>query len=43
MMAKHLERFRWRDLVTREYPLAQAAEALAEMERFGVVKALIRP
>ena len=43
MMARHKERFRWRELVTREYPLAQAQEALADMERLGVVKALIRP
>ena len=43
MMAKHRERFRWRELITREYPLAQAAEALADMERLAVVKALIRP
>jgi hypothetical protein len=43
MMARHRERFRWRDLVTREYPLAQAAEALADMERLAVVKAMIRP
>ena len=43
MMAKHRERFRWRELVTREYPLARAQEALGDMERLGVVKALIRP
>jgi threonine dehydrogenase-like Zn-dependent dehydrogenase len=43
MMAKHDARFRWRDLVTREYPLAKAQEALEEMERLRVVKALIRP
>ncbi len=43
MMAKHRDRFRWRELVTREYPLTQAAEALADMERLAVVKALIRP
>jgi threonine dehydrogenase-like Zn-dependent dehydrogenase len=43
MMAKHRERFRWRDLVTREYPLARAQEALEDMERLSVVKALIRP
>jgi threonine dehydrogenase-like Zn-dependent dehydrogenase len=43
MMAKHKERFRWRELVTREYPLARAQEALEDMERLGVVKALIRP
>ncbi len=43
MMARHKDRFRWRELVTREYPLARAAEALADMERLAVVKALIRP
>jgi L-iditol 2-dehydrogenase len=43
MMAKHAGRFRWRELVTREYPLAKAGEALADMERLAVVKALIRP
>ena len=36
-------RFRWRDLITREYRLADAATALADMERLAVVKALIRP
>jgi L-iditol 2-dehydrogenase len=43
MMAKHVERFRWRDLVTKEYPLARAGEALADMEALSVIKALIRP
>jgi L-iditol 2-dehydrogenase len=43
MMARHRDRFRWRELVTREYPLEKAAEALADMERLSVVKALIRP
>jgi len=43
MMARHRERFRWSRLVTREYPLAEAARALAEMEALAVVKALIRP
>ncbi len=43
MMARHKDRFRWRDLVTREYPLARAQEALEDMERLVVVKALIRP
>jgi L-iditol 2-dehydrogenase len=43
MMAKHAGRFRWRDLVTREYPLEKAGEALADMEKLAVVKALIRP
>jgi L-iditol 2-dehydrogenase len=43
MMAKHRERFRWSDLVTREYPLTHAQQALEDMERLSVVKALIRP
>ena len=43
MMAKHRGRFRWRDLITREYPLERAGEALADMEQLAVVKALIRP
>ena len=43
MMAKHAARFRWSELVTREYPLEKAAEALADMEKLAVVKALIRP
>ena len=42
MMAQARSRFRWRELVTREYPLAQAQEALEDMERLRVVKALIR-
>ncbi len=43
MMARHGARFRWRELVTREYPLDKAGEALADMEKLSVVKALIRP
>jgi L-iditol 2-dehydrogenase len=43
MMARHRDRFRWGDLVTREYGLAEAGQALADMERLAVVKALIRP
>jgi threonine dehydrogenase-like Zn-dependent dehydrogenase len=43
LMARHRERFRWRDLVTREYPLAEAGRALADMERLAVVKAVLRP
>ena len=43
MMARHNARFRWRELVTREYGLAEAGQALADMERLAVVKALIRP
>ncbi len=43
MMGRHDARFRWKELVTREYPLAKANEALADMEALSVVKALIRP
>jgi len=43
MMARHNGRFRWRELVTREYRLRQASEALEDMERLAVVKAVIRP
>jgi len=43
MMARHRDRFRWRELVTREYTLEKAGEALADMEALRVVKALIRP
>ena len=43
LMARHNARFRWRELVTREYGLDDAQEALVDMERLTVVKALIRP
>ena len=43
MMAKHRDRFRWRELVTREYALADAAHALDDMERLAVVKAVLKP
>jgi threonine dehydrogenase-like Zn-dependent dehydrogenase len=43
LLARHNGQFHWRDLVTREYPLADAARALMDMERLAVVKALIRP
>ncbi len=43
LMAKHRERFRWRDLVTRSYGLREAGQALADMEHLAVVKAVIRP
>ena len=43
MMARHNARFRWRELITREYRLAEAGQALADMERLSVVKALVRP
>ena len=43
MMARHKDRFRWRELVTREYRLGEAAQALEDMARLAVVKAVIRP
>jgi L-iditol 2-dehydrogenase len=43
LMARHRSRFRWRELITREYALADAGRALADMERLAVVKALILP
>ena len=43
MMRQHRDRFRWRELVTREYSLERAGEALSDMENLSVVKALIRP
>ena len=42
LLAAYRKRFRWRDLITREYPLARAGRALEDMERLAVVKALIR-
>lgn len=43
MMAAHNARFRWRELVTREYSLAEAGRALEDMESLAVLKAVIRP
>lgn len=43
LMARHRARFPWSRLVTREYALADAAAALADMEALRVVKALVRP
>ena len=43
LMARHNARFRWRELVTREYRLEEAAQALEDMEGLAVVKAVIRP
>jgi threonine dehydrogenase-like Zn-dependent dehydrogenase len=43
LMARHRDRFRWRELVTRRYPLAEAGQALEDMERLAVVKAVIEP
>lgn len=44
-MARTIDRFRWRDFVSREYPLsvAGATEALDDMANLRVLKAVIRP
>ena len=43
MLARSKTRFPFRSLISREYRLDQAGEALSDMERLAVVKALIRP
>ena len=43
LMARHARRIDWGRLVTREYPLERAGDALAAMERMDVVKAVVRP
>lgn len=43
LMARHKSRFRWRELITREYSLADAGRALEDMEKLSVVKAVLRP
>jgi threonine dehydrogenase-like Zn-dependent dehydrogenase len=43
MMAKHRERFRWAELITRTYSLDDAGQALSDMASLAVVKAVIRP
>jgi L-iditol 2-dehydrogenase len=43
LMARHRDRFRWRELITRRYSLDEANEALRDMERLAVVKAVIEP
>ena len=43
MMVANNARFRWRELITREYTLANASAALEDMEKLAVVKAILRP
>jgi L-iditol 2-dehydrogenase len=43
LMARHQPRLRWERMVTREYPLEKAGDALAAMARQEVVKAVVRP
>jgi L-iditol 2-dehydrogenase len=43
LLARHRSRFGWREMISREYALADASRALADMESLAVVKALLRP
>jgi L-iditol 2-dehydrogenase len=43
MMAKHRDRFRWAEMITRSYGLDDAGQAISDMEKLAVVKAIIRP
>jgi threonine dehydrogenase-like Zn-dependent dehydrogenase len=43
LMARHNARFQWARLITREYALPDAGQALQDMEKLAVVKALVRP
>jgi L-iditol 2-dehydrogenase len=43
LLRRHDRRLGWRRLVSREYPLDRAGEALAAMAALEVVKAVIRP
>jgi L-iditol 2-dehydrogenase len=42
VMARHAARVDWARIVTREYPLERADDALAAMEKMDVVKAVLR-
>jgi L-iditol 2-dehydrogenase len=42
-MASQGRRFPWRKLITKEYTLDEAAQALQDVEQLKVVKAVIRP
>ena len=42
LLARHAGRIDWTRLVSREYPLEQAGDALLAMERMEVVKAVVR-
>lgn len=43
VMSRHHDRFPWRDMITRCYPLKEAAAALEAVRRREVVKAAIAP
>ncbi len=43
VMARYAEQFPWQELISKEYPLAQAQDALEDVTAQRVVKALIVP
>jgi L-iditol 2-dehydrogenase len=43
ILAKHGERFQWERFITRRYSLAEANQALDDVEHYRTVKALIDP
>jgi L-iditol 2-dehydrogenase len=43
ILTRHRDRFPWDEVVSAEYPLAQAAQALRDVEDRRVVKAVINP
>ncbi len=43
LMAKHGERFRWRDMISKTYPLEKVTDALDAVKSLEVVKAVIAP
>ena len=43
ILSRHQDRFPWRDVITAEYPLAEAEQALHDVEARRVVKAVINP
>jgi L-iditol 2-dehydrogenase len=43
VVARYGDRFGWERMISREYGLAEAGQALADVEQLKVVKALIKP
>jgi L-iditol 2-dehydrogenase len=43
VVARYGDRFGWERMISREYTLAEAGQALADVEQLKVVKALIKP
>ena len=43
MMARTKDQLDWASLISRDYSLAEAAQALADVENLEVIKAIIDP